>query len=323
MYKHVLRIVTGEKYFAVVTAENRPELTADGRSLTVALRDRGFDVTPAIWSDPDVEWADFDVALLRSCWDYHEDVDAFREWLDDLEATGVTLRNPAHVVRWNLHKSYLRDLADAGVPTLDTAWVEASHDPDVDLEGLLRERGWDEAVVKPAVGTSSVGTWRTSIDEAKAHQERFDDCREPGDVLVQAFAPEIRAGERSLVFFAGELSHASNYVPAPDDFRAHPDFGGTSEPYDPPQSVVEQGRAVVRRASEIVGVDPSLLPYARVDGVGRDGDFRLIELELIEPFLGLERAEGGVDRFADAIERSLRREASSNTGSGRGEEAGR
>jgi glutathione synthase/RimK-type ligase-like ATP-grasp enzyme len=305
----VVGYVTDDTHVAVVTGEKRPELTADGQSLMVALRERGFDATPAVWSDPDVEWTDFDVALLRSCWDYHEAIDAFRELIADLEAAGVTLRNPAEVIRWNVHKTYLRDLADAGVPTLETAWVEASDEADVDLEALLRDRGWEQAVVKPAVGTRAVGTWRTSIDEASEHQDRFDARRESGDVLVQAFAPEIRDGERSLVFFGGEFSHASNAVPAPDDFRSHHSFGGTNEPYDPPRSIVEQGREIVRRASDVHGIDPVALPYARVDGIERDGEFRLIELELIEPFLGLERADGAVDRFADAIERSLRLES--------------
>jgi glutathione synthase/RimK-type ligase-like ATP-grasp enzyme len=299
--------VTDVTNVAVVTGDHRPELTADGRAVLAALRDRRFEATPAVWSDPDVEWATFDAALLRSCWNYHEDVDAFREWIDHLEGAGVILRNPADVVRWNVHKSYLRDLADAGVPTLETAWIEDA-EVDVELEGILRDGGWDRAVVKPAVGTSSVGTWRTSIDEASDHQDRFDDLRGSGDVLVQAFAPEIRDGERSFVFFGGEFSHASNYVPAPDDFRAHPNFGGTTEPYDPPGSIVEQGRATLQQASDILGIDPTSLPYARVDGIERDGEFRLIELELIEPFLGLERADGAVDRFADAIERSLRLE---------------
>ncbi|MFT4931074.1 MAG: hypothetical protein ACI91T_000949, partial [Natronomonas sp.] len=51
---------------AVVTGDHRPELTADGRAVLAALRDRRFEATPAVWSDPDVEWATFDAALLRS-----------------------------------------------------------------------------------------------------------------------------------------------------------------------------------------------------------------------------------------------------------------
>lgn len=305
--------MTDDTHVAIVTGDHRPELTADGQALAAALRDRGFAVTPAIWSDSTVDWRTFDVALVRSCWNYHEDVDGFLGWIDGLEAAGVILRNPVDAVRWNVHKSYLRDLAEAGVSILDTAWIE--DDDDATLERILRDRHWGEAVVKPAVGTSSVGTWRTSIDEAAGHQERFETLRADGDVLVQSFAPEIRDGERSLVFFGGQFSHASNYVPAPDDFRAHPNFGGTSEPYDPPGAIVEQTTTVLERAGTVLGTDPVDLPYARVDGIVRDGEFHLIELELIEPFLGLEAAEGAVDRFAASVERSLHRNPGTENGS--------
>lgn len=39
---------------------------------------------------------------------------------------------------------------------------------------------------------------------------------------------------------------------------------------------------------------------ARVDGIERTGELRLMELELIGPYLGLGRA-GTVEQFADAI----------------------
>jgi hypothetical protein len=53
----------------------------------------------------------------------------------------------------------------------------------------------------------------------------------------------------------------------------------------------------------------SLIPrpavYARVDGVVRDGQFILMELEVNEPGLGLDLAPQSADRFADALLRRL------------------
>jgi hypothetical protein len=41
--------------------------------------------------------------------------------------------------------------------------------------------------------------------------------------------------------------------------------------------------------------------YARVDGVGDERSFRLMELELIEPNVFLAVADGSANRFAAAI----------------------
>ncbi|WP_232702477.1 ATP-grasp domain-containing protein [Halobacterium wangiae] len=283
----------------VVTGERKPELTAGARELVAALRERGATAVPVVWTD-DENWADLDVAVLRSCWDYHEQVDAFRAWLETLECADVTLLNPPSVVRWNVHKFYLRELADAGVPVLDTAYVATASD--TSLRGVLDARGWTDAVVKPAVGTSSANTWRTSRATAPADQPRFETMVDAGDVLVQRFALEIEAGEPSFVFLGGEFSHAWLGLPAEDDFRAHPSFGGTTTAFDPDEHLVEQAAAVLQTAHEVLDVDAAALPYARVDGVVRDDELRLLELELVEPHLGLGYGEDAVPRFADAIE---------------------
>ncbi|WP_327051197.1 ATP-grasp domain-containing protein [Halomicrococcus gelatinilyticus] len=283
----------------VVTGEDAPDLTENGRSVLSALRDRGLAAEPVVWTDDAVDWTTFDVALVRSCWGYHARIDAFRDWLDAVEDAGTTLLNPGDVVRWNVHKFYLRDLEATGVPVVPTTWVEQGSD--ADLAELLRDEGWREAVVKPAVGTSSVGTWRTSLADAADDQGRFAAAVADGDLLVQAFAPEVFDGERSLVFFGGEYSHAVRCVPAEGEFRSHPDYGGTVEPHDPPQALVDDAAAVLRAARSVLGVDPVDLPYARVDGIVRGGEFRLMELELVEPYLNLDVPERGPAALADAV----------------------
>ncbi len=45
--------------------------------------------------------------------------------------------------------------------------------------------------------------------------------------------------------------------------------------------------------------------YARVDGVVRDGNFLLMELELLEPELFLEFDPQAVDKFAQAVVQAL------------------
>jgi len=46
------------------------------------------------------------------------------------------------------------------------------------------------------------------------------------------------------------------------------------------------------------------LLYARVDGIERQGEFVLMELEVNEPFLYIGSSSGAAKRFADAIVRT-------------------
>lgn len=295
---------TTHRRVGIVTGSHAPELTEDGRALADALRDRGYDVAPAVWDDSDVDWSAFDGVVVRSCWAYHERPAAFRRWLRRADRASTVLNDPA-LVDWNVHKFYLRELREAGVDVLPTAFVDA--DDGATLGSVLADRGWTDAVVKPAVGTSSRGVWRCSRPPDPEERDRFEAARERTDLLVQAFAPEIHDGELSLVFLGGEFSHASRSIPAPDDFRAHPDYGNTLEPADPPQDVVEQARAALATAAELHDRRPEAVTYARVDGVVRAGTFRLMELELIEPYLDVADREGVPERFAAVVDAHLDR----------------
>jgi len=309
---------------AIVTGEDAPNLTQDGRLLAEAFRDAGFAADPVVWTDSGVDWTAFDVALLRSCWKYYARLDEFRNWLDAVESADVTILNPPDVVRWNLHKSYLTDLEAEGVPVVPTEFVR--RDGDRRLESILRNRGWEEAVVKPAVGTSAAGVWKTSAETAGDEQDRFEArfpaARRSGDAastasdgdqrlskrgaLVQEFVPAVADGERSLVFFAGEFSHAWRSLRAPEELGVDADFDET-ERYDPSPGVRQRAADAIRAAGGILDVDPTALPYARVDCVVRDGEFRLMELELVEPYLNLGRKEDAVETFTTAVESALGR----------------
>lgn len=290
----------------IVTDEDWPDLTDSDQLLADELEDRGHVVEPAVWDDETLDWTRFDLLVVRSCFSYYETPDAFRDWLDRREASGTIVVNPVSVIRWNMHKFYLQELIDAGVDVLETVFVDSGEA--VELESILRDRDWEAAVVKPAIATSSANAWRTDLESATADQERFESALADGDRLVQAFAPEIADGERSLVFIDETFSHAWRSIPAEGEFRSHGSFGGTSEVYDPPDQLVEQAVTVLDDAREIAGQDSPEAPgfsYARVDGIERDGRFVLMELELVEPFLGLHRSDDAPDRLADAVLKRL------------------
>lgn len=284
----------------IVTGESVPELSADGQALRRALGKRGHDADGVVWSDPDVDWSSFDALVVRSCWEYYRRPDAFQSWLDTVDKRVRHVVNPVDVVEWNLHKSYLEELAAEGLEVAPTVCVERGTDES--LSDLCAREKWEQVVVKPAVGTSSEGVWRATVPVSTDARERFREAVAERDLLVQQFVPEIASGELSMVFFRGEYSHANRTVPETGDFRAHHSYGASSTSVAPSAAVRETGRRILEVAGGLQGVDPEDLAYARVDGVERDGSFVLLELELVEPYLDLSAADGAVERFVDAIE---------------------
>lgn len=281
---------------ALVTCGSIPELNDDDRPLLSELWSLGIEAEPAVWDDPAVDWQRYDAAVIRSAWDYHLTPAAFLAWLARLEALGLPVWNPPAVVRANLDKAYLKELAAAGVTVAPTAWVEKGSR--ADLDELLAARGWDDAVVKPSVSASAYRTSRVRRGR-EGGQASLDDVLAHSDAMIQPFLPEIESeGEWSFIFLGGEFSHAVLKSPRAGDFRVQQEHGGRAERREPPPGLLIQARDAA-----VAGPRPWL--YARVDGVRRGGELLVIELELIEPLLFLSYAPGAAKRFAAAIKARL------------------
>jgi hypothetical protein len=284
---------------ALVTYRGLPGLSADDQLLLPPLAARGIRAVPASWDDPVVAWDSYDALVIRSTWNYHTSLDAFRAWIDRIDAAGVPAWNPPTILRWNASKTYLRDLATRGVDVVPTQWI--AEGAGTELAGVLADAGWSDAVVKPAVSASAYETWRITDGRLTTKdQSRFRKLvARPGGAMVQRFVPELTTnGEWSLMFIAGEYSHAVLKRPRVGDFRVQHEHGGSAEPLAPPAHVLGAARQITTRI-------PGRWLYARVDGVEIEGRFVLVELELLEPSLFLKSDASAADRFAEAIDRAL------------------
>jgi hypothetical protein len=192
---------------ALVTYRDLPQLTSEDQLVYSFLQTLGVETQAVVWDAPDVAWDSYHAVVVRSCWDYHLYPSRFIRWLRHLEQLQVPLWNPALIIRWNLHKTYLRHLQTQGVVIPPTCWLK--RDTKAELATILADHGWDEAVIKPAISATAYHTWRTSREQARQDQERFAALLQHADVLVQQFMdPVVTAGEWSFVFFQKQYSHA-------------------------------------------------------------------------------------------------------------------
>jgi hypothetical protein len=264
---------------ALATCSDYPHLVEDDTPLLLeGLRRQGVAAEAVVWDDPTVDWSAFSAAIVRSTWDYSYRREEFLAWVDRV-STSTQLWNPPDVVRWNSHKRYLKELADLGIPSIPTAWLDRGDA--VDLPLLMEQQGWDEVVIKPTVNAGARETLRVNRTQVATGQAHLDRLLPQREMAVQPFLPSILTeGELSLVFLAGEFSHAICKRPAPRDYRIQKKFGGS-------KVVVTPTAAACRVAEQTLAAIAHPLLYSRVDLVRDRHRWCVIELEAIEPSLYL------------------------------------
>jgi hypothetical protein len=262
------------------------------------LARRGWRVEEISWRRKNVLWNDYELVVIRSPWDYQQDPAAFLEVLHEIDASRARLLNDLRTVRWNIHKTYLRDLRDRGIHIVPTRWLNRL---DADsLSRLFAEFDSRRIVVKPVVGANADDTFlldaRATGEAYTAALAAFSHC----ELMAQPFVESvISAGEYSLFYFGGEYSHSVLKTPKSLDFRVQEEHGGIIRSVQPAEDLV----AAASRVMCVLDV-PTL--YARVDLVRLpDGCPALMELELIEPSLYFPYDQRAPERFADAVVRLM------------------
>jgi hypothetical protein len=286
---------------AIASFSDMPPGFHDDERLVEAMGERGVETAIEVWDDPAVDWAAFELVVIRSTWDYSLRRDEFLAWADRI---GDRLHNSPAVVRWNSDKHYLRDLADAGIRVVDTRYVGPG-EPAPELEG--------EVVVKPNVSAGGRDTGRFGPKVHGLALELVEAIQATGRIaMVQPYQPSVDGvGETGVLCIDGEPAHALRKGPVlrPDEIAPLRDApAGVAEVmYDPELVVpteatdaeVANARAIVAHLAERFDYLPL---YARVDTIpGPDGEPVLLELEAIEPNFYLDQLPDSTPVVAEAI----------------------
>lgn len=292
----------------MVTAAVARGLDVDLPILGAALERAGTQFHVCDWDDTTVDWSTYDAIFLRSPWDYPVRRREFLDWLDGVD-TVTRVFNPVEVVRWNLDKRYLAELAAGGIAVIDTRFVAAHGASDVDsVRDALDELG-NDVVVKPNVSNGANNTARyrdaaSALDEIVRHVARI---AATGSVaMLQAYQPAIdAAGETGMVWLNGEFSHAFRKGPI---LHEEPDMdNGLFAAEDiaartPTAAEMALGTRVMEHLRDMFGAAPL---YGRVDVIpDADGAPQVMELELVEPSMFLQHAPGADERVANAFLRA-------------------
>ena len=276
----------------------------DTAPLVAALRTRGVDAAPVVWH-ADLDWASYDLLVLRSPWDYPERLEEFLAWLARAEAA-TTVLNPPELVRWNLDKRYLAQLADLGVGVVPTTYRTSLDDVRADLAAA-----GGRVVLKPAVsaGARDTGLFEADDPAALALAARVLDAG--GTVMVQPEVPELSAGrEKALYMVDGRLTHAiaKGALLAPGGGLIGGVYVENPQEVDVTDAEAEFARRVVAAVDEATGLGAPL--YARVDTVdSAEHGLVLLEAELFEPALNLHVVPAATDHVVAAVEARLGRAA--------------
>ena len=284
------------KRCAYLTMDDISNFVSDADLSFAPMAALGWQVDMVPWRG-DVEWNDYDLVYICTPWDYQNDVAAFLDVLESVERSTATLVNGLGLVRWNLEKTYLRELELRGadiVPSLFFDRYDAAR-----VAGCFAAHGADRIVVKPVVGANADDIFVLSGPPGGEIGEMLLHRFEHRPFFVQPFMESVQAeGEYSLFFFGGEYSHAILKKPRAGDFRTQEEHGADILGVRAPAALVETARRVLG----VVNPQPV---YVRADFVRDTGErFLLMELELIEPALYFRTDAGSAGRFARALTRA-------------------
>ena len=279
---------------ALATCEELPDLDPDDQPLVELFHKMGIEATPAIWSDPTINWVDFDHIIIRDTWDYSGRLEEFLTWVKTHQSR---IHNSYEIILWNSNKIYLKDLAGAGFPIVETQFVTDPHG-DWELPPL------GDFVVKPTVSCGSRDTMRMRTSDPdyriRAHDLIERITSQGKTAMVQPYLTAVdEIGETALLFIGGDYSHAIRkgplLVPNVEGEREYGLF--VKEDISPREPKPEQRELATAIMGYVSQRFESPL-YARVDLLeDSQGKPVVLELELVEPSMFFATAPESAARF--------------------------
>lgn len=281
------------RQLAILTMDSLEDFYAYDTMLDEPFAAAGWQTTHVSWRDSSVDWNRFEVVIVRSTWDYQQHCDDFVACLRAIDASQATLENSLSLLLWNIEKTYLRTLADNGIPIVPTLWQDG-YSPTM-LDHAFAQFGGETLVVKPVLSANADDTFKIHISQAEDLQPTLQSVFSKRPLMVQPFLPAIVSpGEYSLFYFAKQYSHAILKTPKTNDFRVQEEHGGQLQSVQPTTDMLAL-------STKTLAALPDTPLYARVDLIETGSGLAVMEVEIIEPSLYFNMDPESPQRFVDAF----------------------
>jgi glutathione synthase len=165
-----------------------------------------------------IDLGEVDVVLMRQDPPFDMSYITATHLLEHIHPDTVVVNDPASV-RNAPEKLFATLFPDLMPPTLITRDVQT-------IRAFRKEH--KDIIIKPLYGNGGAGVFHVAPgdDNINALLEMFNEInREP--VMVQAYLPDVRAGDKRIILVDGEPAGAINRVPEEGDVRANMHAGGT------------------------------------------------------------------------------------------------
>jgi len=283
------------KKIALLSCDSLEDFICYDDLLIEPFAEAGYLAEAVSWRS-NAKWFDYEAVIVRSTWDYQDEPEAFLDTLKKIQVSSAALLNSLETMIWNLDKRYLEDLEDKGVNIIPCKFAKEFN---FELAmSIFQEYQCNEIIIKPTVSANSDDTFRLGKEKLLESKESLSQLFSNRYHMYQPFVPSVvQNGEYSLFYFNGTFSHAILKTPKSGDFRVQEEHGGLLQSVEPSEELMSS-------ANKVVGVIEPTPLYARIDLVEYDGQYALMEVELIEPSLYFNLDKNSASRFVKAYEDS-------------------
>ncbi|EDV28339.1 uncharacterized protein TRIADDRAFT_53893 [Trichoplax adhaerens] len=262
------------------------------------LRNVGLTAIRVAWDIP-FEWETVRCAIIRSTWNYIDNLESFENWIRTVEKKTILI-NSADLCLWNIDKNYLFELQEKKIPIVET--IKLNNSDLKNADNIFNKLQTQTIVIKPAVSATAKNTFKIKRDEIDEYNSVLTDLISQKELLAQPFMETYTTkGEMSFMVIDGKLTHSVLKVAKKGEFKIQDDYGGYVFPY----TASDQERHFAENVVEKCRTKPA---YARVDAIyDSQNQLFLTEIELLEPELFFRFDRRCADNLATVIRNILNR----------------
>ena len=192
---------------ALLSTDNLQRFKCYDKLLIAPMKKNGWLASEISWRDKSVNWNSFDAVIVRSTWDYQFDPMKFIDVLSKINDSSAHLENDLEMMKWNMNKHYLYDLANKNILTVETIWER-----EFNLEKIIKYfslLNTNEIIIKPNISASAENTFRLKAEQLKDHRVKLESIFSTREFMIQPFMSNIISeGEYLFFYFYGQYSNA-------------------------------------------------------------------------------------------------------------------